>query len=148
MATNDPAEIAAEMLRERLPGFAADVDAMRDTVRIKGYLRVGQEITGEAIREAVHYPVPKVIGFGDEPPRYTREELEREVEPTVAYIVEGVQRFAIKAVGLEAYIAERERVAHGKGQREGIEIGRADGIREGRADLLREWFAAIGHDDE
>lgn len=146
----DPAEVAAEMIGRRLPGFESRVVAARDAVGIRGALPIAAEVS----REMVMYPVYSRPAFVDVAARdrharteseaerrmrhaRQREALEIELEPIVSPIVERVQRLAIDAVGLGPVIEEREHRAREAGRREGRAEGHAAGMREGYAAGIR-----------
>lgn len=144
----DPAEVAADMLREALPGFEASIVASRGQIEIRGGLPIKGALSAESVYHMV--PRPPVIDnvfrdfreiFAPEDPaaRAARRAeqttaLKLYVAPMVGALVEEVQGFAIHAVGLEPVIAHREEDAHHAGVREGHAIGLAEGIEKGRAE--------------
>lgn len=164
----NPEDVAVDMLKAELPGFETMIVGARDALGIRGALPISTEVS----RELILWPIMRSPHFVDVKARaffdaletddaraarhaQQREALKRELEPTIAHITERVRRFAIDAVGLEPVIAERERVARLRGEREGYEAGR----RQGRADAMREWAetmqelrqgiaAVLGSDDD
>jgi hypothetical protein len=158
----DPADVAADMLREALPGFAAKINPATDSIVVDGVLRIGSTLPAEAAHNVVFpiyrdgfFEAPAARMFrealmpDDEREVYEREQrakqteaLKRELAPLVAKIVEDAQRFGIEALGLKPVIAERVEKARREGRSEGFLDGREQGRRDGRREMLEELAAA------
>lgn len=157
----DPADVAVAMLKEALPGFESRIVPERDVVAIRGALPIATTVSAETIRfplyrnvyresptsrafrEALH-ALDEIREARDEAERAAQiEALKRELAPLVENIVEGVQRFAIKAVNLEPMIAERERKARERGKREGWAAGDTEGYARGRREAMADMVAAF-----
>lgn len=156
----NPVDVAVDMLREALPGFATKIDPAIDSVVIHGALPIAAKASTEQIRFLLYRPgyfeAPLVskVSMADEALIRARqtEALKRELEPMVSAIVENIQRRAIEAVGLEAEIRRREERARIDGRRFGFIEGKIAGRREGRQEILAELAelaqVARGDDDE
>lgn len=118
----DAAEKMAELLRRELPGFAANIVAETDTIRVRGILKIGAETGLDMIR----FPA-----------------YDDSYEAVAVEIIKKARRMAIELVGLEAEIVEREKAAEARGRR----IGRSEGITEGqkigRSAAIREFADAM-----
>lgn len=143
----DPEDVALEMLKAELPGFESRIVAASNAIGIRGALPIAME----ASRDVIFWPIMRSPTFVDVKARSffdalesdearalrharQREALKAELEPVIDHIAERIREYAIKAVGLEKVIAERERKARIDGQRVGHEIGRQAGYRDGRDD--------------
>lgn len=119
---NDAPEKMAELLRRELPGFAAQIDAERDTIRVRSALKIGVEFGLDVVR----YPAY--------PETY---------EATAHEIIKKARRLAIELTGLEADIVEREKAAEAVGRRKGYVEGTVEGRKLGRAAAIREFADAM-----
>lgn len=142
----DPAEIAAAMLREALPGFETMISAASDAVVVRGRFTVGGAIGNETF-----YAIPFGFSHG-EGIAWTEDEVRRGVEPIVRRLVEDTRSIAIQKLGLEAEIARRVEEARREGKAEGYaaghERGEAIGYAAGREAVLAALEATLREDAE
>lgn len=153
MTDHDIGAIAAEMLKKRLPGFETKIDGGRYSVVIHGALPIASRVSAEAIIYPIYdsrfSPEPSGIARAlrdateTDDMRAVREAKERAaielaIEPSIARIDDTIKRFGIEALGLEAWITEREARAREAGKREGFAAGHAAGMAQGRREILAE----------
>jgi hypothetical protein len=127
MSEQTPAERLVDILKAELPGFASEIHAATDTIRVRGWIKFNAQAALDTV-----YMVP---------------DGQRAIESLAEYLIERTRNHVIELVGLRKLMDARVTAAGERGQHRGYIEGKAAGIAEGRRQMLAEVLAAREEDD-